>query len=412
MRMPSFLSVRRCPVSLVNLSSALGAAVLLGTLSSPALAYKVSDDLWDVSKGPVKFHLDPLGSDNIDDGSEFDAIRSAYRQWECVDGVSIRFDEGTAPGNREVNFDDGINTHYFAETEADARAVGMGPSTLGITIGRGLEDGAIVRDAADIVFNGFDHDWSTDLTPGTSDVEEVALHEGGHLLGMLHPCNDEAETDCLPPDQSIMAPAGVSGATLKEDDEEGIRAIYPAVDESRCDGPYRIGETCAHDCECINGLKCVPGLDEAQVCSPACSGNDANCPVGFACILGAQPSNGDPAEGTCFKVPDGQRLPPAAICSRTTDCEAGTCIAVSTIGRTVCRFTCDGASDCPSGYACTEGVCVGPGEAAGIECPPEDQEPESCGCAQTSSDASPTGAAALAVAGLLGALLLRRRRRR
>ena len=403
-----FLAHRSSPSALL----VVGALVLGGTqlLAVPAAAYKVSDDLWDVSKGPVKFHMDPIGSDNIDDGSEFDAIRDAYRDWECVDGVSIRFDEGTEAGVREVNFDDGINTHYFAETEAEARAVQMGPSTLGITIGRGLADGAIVRDAADIIFNGFDHDWSTDGTPGTSDVKEVALHEGGHLLGMLHPCEDAAETDCLPPEESIMAPAGVSGASLKEDDKNGIRAIYPAVDESRCTGPYRIGETCAHDCECITGLKCVPGLDDAQVCSPDCSADNAICPVGFACILGAQPATGDPARGTCFKIPDEQRLPPAAICSRTSDCEAGTCIAVGAIGRTVCRFTCDAVEDCPTGYNCTEGVCVGKGEAAGIECPVDEEPEPGCGCAaspQTNS-AAPFGLALLAV---VGVVVVRRRRR-
>lgn len=358
--------------------AAASAAVLLS--GSPAQAYNLQDDLWDIDRGPLKYVINDDGSDDLPPEEAIEAVRSAFRQWECVAGTRIRFIQGTENGPREVTFDDGLQTLYWGETEQEVLSVGMGPAVLGITIAQANPDGPMERQAGDIVFNGFHHTWTVGQGQG-ADVEEVALHEIGHLIGLDHSCADEAAGDCLDPSLSIMAPAGVSGATLKTDDKDAVAALYPAEDESRCDGPYRLGQVCACDDECVAGLSCVEGLSGEQVCTPACSSDDNNCPIGFACILGARPPSGGTAPGTCLKLPEGALLPKAAICERTGDCEEGVCLADSLVGRSICRWTCDDASDCGSGYSCVEGTCLGGGDEAGIQCPDTTEPPpEGCGC--------------------------------
>lgn len=63
-----------------------------------------------------------------------------------------------------------------------------------------------------------DESWSVGAVPQSFDLETVALHEIGHLLGLGH---SEVEG-------AIMYPAIASGTTkgLHQDDILGIRALY------------------------------------------------------------------------------------------------------------------------------------------------------------------------------------------
>eukprot|EP00257_Ricinus_communis_P004304 XP_002517411.2 metalloendoproteinase 3-MMP [Ricinus communis] len=66
-------------------------------------------------------------------------------------------------------------------------------------------------------YDGDEH-WAVGATQGAFDVETVALHEIGHLLGLGHSSVEGA----------IMHPSIQSGATkgLHSDDIQGIRALY------------------------------------------------------------------------------------------------------------------------------------------------------------------------------------------
>lgn len=370
-------------------------------LSCAAHAYQLLGAVWDVDKGPVEFHLEPQGSDDLDDGRDLDAVRAAFRAWACVEGSRLRFREASEPGVKEIDLSDGRNSVFWDEDGT----FGLGPATLGITYGTAPSspEETVVRDAADIVFNGVDHVWTTDpdeILAGKVDVMSIALHEIGHLLGLGHPCDDPQETQCKPPEKAVMYPVwqGTLDHAPREDDIAGLRALYPATDESRCDGPYRQGEHCACNDECIAGLVCAPALDGSNVCSPTCSSEDATCPAAFACVLGPRPGEDGVAQGACRKLADDGRKPPAALCQRDGECQEGSCRATPVIGRTVCRSRCEKAADCPEGYRCIEEVCVGGGESPGIACP-SDEPPQETTCGCTSASMTPR-------APLVGALAL------
>lgn len=365
----------------------LVSALLLATfaLGAPAAsAYVLLGNAWDVDNGPIDYSLSEVGSEDIDDGSDLEAVRNAFRSWSCVPGSRIRFLETTAAGPAALNTGDGINSVLWDETGA---SMAVGPGTLGVTIsGPGM--GTI--DEADIVFNGIDYTWGTDSVQGAVDVESVAIHESGHFLGLGHPCTDQAETDCLGPDQAVMTPALPDGAVIRtpfEDDVNGVLELYPQAedDESTCDGPFRQGEPCACNDECVAGLRCTQAEgQEFPVCTPNCGSSAAACPTGFSCVLAAREGEGD-AEGACVSDDENGLHPPAATCERDSDCQEGLCLATTVVGRRICQVRCDGDGDCRDGYSCTDSVCTGAGASAGLVCPAEpepDDNGDGCACAR------------------------------
>lgn len=392
--------------ALVSRRRAVGVLLLLVGVAgaSQARAYDgaylpIEGGAFNVDNGPVPFSLDPAGSDDIGDESDLDALRDAFRAWACVAGTKLRFEETEQPGVAEI-VDDGINTLFWDESGD----YGLGPGTLGVTVG---DAGGAERSEADIVFNGFDSTWSTDDGPSAVDVGSIALHEIGHLLGLDHPCDKEGgqEENCNGPERSIMTPVWSNELERSPlpDDEEGVRALYPADDpDSRCDGPYRKGEACACDEECIDGLVCViPPGGGKSVCGETCASDDSECGTGFACVL-SMPEGDDRAEGVCVKSEDNAK-PPGAVCLNGGECADGTCALLFDLTRSICQEFCDTDNDCTQGRTCYEGFCLG--GTSHDTCP---LEPGGCGCSTPSSPSS--SAAGLLVAGAF-LLVLRRRRR-
>jgi hypothetical protein len=69
-------------------------------------------------------------------------------------------------------------------------------------------------------FNDKDMSWTNNPVPGLADVESVALHELGHVLGLGHSAVAGA----------VMFPALELGSllrTLSADDHEGLLSLYP-----------------------------------------------------------------------------------------------------------------------------------------------------------------------------------------
>ncbi|HEY1099524.1 MAG TPA: matrixin family metalloprotease [Myxococcota bacterium] len=386
-------------------SSALVASVVAFTsLSAPAAAFDEAfklienGSIWNVAN-PITFVLDPTGSDDLpDDDSELDAIRAAFRAWQCVPGVKLPFDEQPGPGPRVMDLNDNQNTLFWDESGEDC---GMGPGTLGITVGP-VNGG--FKTNTDICFNGKDHEWGVGRN---TDVQSIALHEIGHWLGLDHPCdNDQDTTSCLPVTDALMFPQW-SGANDREplkSDIAGVQHLYPLPDgeDPFCQAPFNEFERCACSEECVEGLLCIPDAVGELRCGSPCSTSDSDC-GGGACIIDTPTDGG--GTGVCVRIAG--RRPNGAVCANGIECESGNCGAIIALGRSVCLFQCSADADCDGG-SCFDGYCLG--NVTAVSCPVEG----GCGCANgtceptTSSSTSAGVALSTAVAGLW---VLRRRRR-
>lgn len=371
--------------------------VLLASATAVAFdgAFKPLGGVWDLEGGPIVYVLDPAGSADLpDDDAELEALRDSFRAWACIEGTSLRFEEGAEPGPRRVATDDGKNTLFWDETGNECL---MGPGTLGITVG----DVGGTRTSADICFNGFNHTWGIGKD---TDVQSIAMHEIGHMIGLDHPCDNDADTaSCLPVSQAIMFPSWSGGAErqLLESDIAGAVGLYPSTgDDAGCEGPFRAGERCSCNDDCVEGLVCAPDVEGELRCSNTCSAQNRNCGGGSACVLDVPVDGGDPV-GLCVRVAP-PALPPGAICSTSTDCVSGTCAAVISLGASICQSPCDGDGDCAGG-SCFEGFCLGGFESE--VCP---DTGGGCACAAT-DDGAGVGVGVGVASVVLRALRRRRR---
>jgi MYXO-CTERM domain-containing protein len=200
-----------------------------------------------------------------------------------------------------------------------------------------------------------------------------------------------------------MTPAwdGVPTPRPRPDDEEGVRALYPQEkgDPSGCEGPYREGEKCGCNDECVDGLLCIPDLGGTLRCGSTCSLEDTSCSPGAVCVLDAP--QGREAVGTC--VIAGGARPPGAVCTQPAQCASGNCLVDFDLGASICVATCANDDDC-AGATCSGGRCYG--GFSDEKCPVP--AAEGCGCAAGAAEPSTSVWPGLAaVAGLV--LLLRRR---
>ena len=138
---------------------------------------------WNVTKGPIHVTLNPAGSDDLLTGDVENAVNRALLTWEKVTRQQVRFQYAGRDSRAVVNSSDYINSIVWEERDWQ-----YGDSTLAVTAySYYLDDPPEVIDT-DIEFNGRDFRWSVNgnTDQSTSDVEQVLMHELGHLLGLAH----------------------------------------------------------------------------------------------------------------------------------------------------------------------------------------------------------------------------------
>jgi hypothetical protein len=201
---------------------------------SPALAYlkfgvaigsRVVDIRWNA---PVAYFVTERSVPGVEPAQLRDALGRAFATWQGVAtaSVSSRFQGFT---NAPPGATDERTTFGFLDRPDLDRVLGATSFLLDAETGEILE--------ADVFFNTR-YDWSVSPAgePGRVDLESVALHEIGHLLGLGHSALGETEMTSsgrrVTGSGAVMFPIALTpGATadrvLQPDDMAGISDLYP-----------------------------------------------------------------------------------------------------------------------------------------------------------------------------------------
>ncbi|MFN7993984.1 MAG: matrixin family metalloprotease [Bryobacteraceae bacterium] len=144
------------------------------------------------------------------------AIQAAMNTWGAVSSSAAQF-KTMRTTSAPARFGDGANSISFDESSAIQSA---GADAIAVTMIAARATGEVVD--TDIFFNT-DMAFSTELAVGAFDIQQIAVHELGHVLGAGH---YGLETGVMYP---VSSPEDTSHRTLSGDDIAFVTGTYMAL---------------------------------------------------------------------------------------------------------------------------------------------------------------------------------------
>jgi hypothetical protein len=181
------------------------------------------------SPSTVGIVVNSTGSADVTDGSHETALRLAIQDWNAVTGTTATLVEDASPASQARTDWEASDLHlvYFDETN-ESGFFPLGSSTVALTPIWFYSSG-VIQDA-DILFNGSGHQFTTSQAPNRFDIQDVAAHELGHLLGLDH--TGWAGGTMYPyVDETVIL-----HRSLSDDEWAGLRDAYPSGSFGRITG--------------------------------------------------------------------------------------------------------------------------------------------------------------------------------
>ncbi len=224
------------------------------------------------SPGNIGIVINSAGSADIPDGSHETSIRMAIDAWNDATGSSATLVEDTTTISQARTDFSGSDIHLILFDESNSSGYFPGGSGIVAITPVFFFGSGLIADA-DIIFNGSEFDFTTSGQFGDMDVQDVAAHELGHLLGLDH--SGWAGGTMYP----FVSPQVTLHRSLSSDEVTGIRSAYPATsissltgtilrssDSSAVGGAYVVardanGRTAGAILSAANGDFTITGLD-------------------------------------------------------------------------------------------------------------------------------------------------------